>query len=414
MSVKKATKKILFVGAYPPPYGGIASHLYDLLPQLVKNNYEVVSLTQSLETRVISSLGMKNIFVNFRKTLLRNLLALIFAAVRYYKEKKDLSWREYLRAIILSLNISATIKQEKISAVFLYSITTGMAVPILKKMINNSCPIVLMIFGAFYLEPNKYKRISRYLFNVFEQCGEILSSSAYCARSISAVLSDDFPVKVVYVGVDDHVYSPNKTGDQLRSELGIPKEAIVFLFFGRMNKNMGLDFLLKKAKDIIAVHQDSCLIIAGAQSTLSFKAQELAQKYPKIKYCPDVSFYLKPAYYAACDVFFAPTMQCHACMGVSIKEAMACAKPVIASWSGGIPEAIEDGVNGYLIPIINGELDEKVFMERITYLFHQPLLRVEMGIKGREKLVENYSNEKTTQRYLDILNVLTKKQRDGN
>ena len=51
-------------------------------------------------------------------------------------------------------------------------------------------------------------------------------------------------------------------------------------------------------------------------------------------------------------------------MGVSIKEAMACGKPMIASASGGIPEAVEDGVNGFVIPFSEGKLNERIFLEK--------------------------------------------------
>ena len=46
-------KRILFIGPYPPPYGGIASHLKDLIPGLVKSNYKIVTLSWSNEEKVL-------------------------------------------------------------------------------------------------------------------------------------------------------------------------------------------------------------------------------------------------------------------------------------------------------------------------------------------------------------------------
>jgi glycosyltransferase involved in cell wall biosynthesis len=90
-------------------------------------------------------------------------------------------------------------------------------------------------------------------------------------------------------------------------------------------------------------------------------------------------------------------------MGVSIKEAMACGKPVIASTSGGIPEAVEDGINGYLIPIENGRMKDNVFLDRARNLYNESSLRKKMGDKGREIVIEKFTNEKTVKRYLDII-----------
>ena len=41
MNESNNSKKVLFYGCWPPPYGGIASHLYELLPSLAKRNVEV-------------------------------------------------------------------------------------------------------------------------------------------------------------------------------------------------------------------------------------------------------------------------------------------------------------------------------------------------------------------------------------
>jgi glycosyltransferase involved in cell wall biosynthesis len=85
---------------------------------------------------------------------------------------------------------------------------------------------------------------------------------------------------------------------------------------------------------------------------------------------------------------------------------MACAKPVIASASGGIPEAIENGVNGYLIPIKEGKVDGEAFLHRAKRLLNDPLLRVKMGEKGREKTLNLFTNDQTTQKYLEILGII--------
>ena len=59
-------KNILFVGNYPPPYGGIANHLYTLLPDLIKEKYLVTTETISTKNKKIESPFMLNSYFNLK------------------------------------------------------------------------------------------------------------------------------------------------------------------------------------------------------------------------------------------------------------------------------------------------------------------------------------------------------------
>jgi glycosyltransferase involved in cell wall biosynthesis len=74
-------------------------------------------------------------------------------------------------------------------------------------------------------------------------------------------------------------------------------------------------------------------------------------------------------------------------MGRVLLEAMAMEKPVVASRVGGIPDIVEDGVNGFLVT--PGHVNE---LEQATLrLLRDKSLAKEMGIRGRKKITERYS-----------------------
>ena len=79
---------------------------------------------------------------------------------------------------------------------------------------------------------------------------------------------------------------------------------------------------------------------------------------------------------------------------------------VIGSTSGGIPEAIEDGSNGYLIPIKSGNLDFEIFLKKTKHLIDNPNIRKQMGEIGRTKVLKTFTNEQTTQKYLNLLEIM--------
>lgn len=72
-------------------------------------------------------------------------------------------------------------------------------------------------------------------------------------------------------------------------------------------------------------------------------------------------------------------------LGRVLIEAMATGTPVIGTHVGGIPDIIQEGVTGFLVP----PADENVLAEKMVYLLENPAKALEMGKKGRE-FVQNY------------------------
>jgi glycosyltransferase involved in cell wall biosynthesis len=397
-------KKLLFFGAYPPPYGGIASHLYYLLPQLVMNGYDVVSLTLSQNEKIIKSQGMKNIFMSKSKFFRNNVFHVIVSFLRSLRYRNNIKYRDFIRIVNLSCLVDDVSKEEETRVMFVYENHNGTVIPILREYFKVTYQIAFMIFGDFYTRPEYYRNTSNYYRRIFLGTDVILSSSQYCADAISNIFGFEFSVEVIYVGVDHNLYAPANSSNPIHSRLNIPARAKILLFMGRMNKEMGLDFLLNNALSLLDLDKHIILIIAGAIGEMSHEVELMASTNDRIKFCPDVSFDDKVNYYNLCDIVVTPTLEKRACMGVAIKEAMSCAKPVIASGSGGIGEAIVDGINGYIVPIQNGEIAKEVFFKRIVYLINNQSDRERMGRNGRKKVLSSFTNEQSSKKYIDILN----------
>jgi len=82
-----------------------------------------------------------------------------------------------------------------------------------------------------------------------------------------------------------------------------------------------------------------------------------------------------------------------------ILEAMALAKPVIASRIGGIPDLVQDGQNGFLFEA--GNVPE--LAEKLRILLSNQAMAVEMGQRGRALVQSRFSNEKYITNYLNML-----------
>ena len=74
-------------------------------------------------------------------------------------------------------------------------------------------------------------------------------------------------------------------------------------------------------------------------------------------------------------------------LGLVALEAMACGTPVIASRVGGLPEVVQDGVTGFLVP----PGDVNALRERVDQLLGDPALAHRLGANAREVVLERFS-----------------------
>jgi glycosyltransferase involved in cell wall biosynthesis len=89
---------------------------------------------------------------------------------------------------------------------------------------------------------------------------------------------------------------------------------------------------------------------------------------------------------------------------LTLLEGMSSGLPVIATRVGGIPEIVDDGVNGFLVQSKNPE----AIAERILELNADPGLRRRLGETARERILERYTAEKVVGEYLEIYEKVTR------
>lgn len=166
------------------------------------------------------------------------------------------------------------------------------------------------------------------------------------------------------------------------------------LFVGRLEKRKGVDYLLKAYALVKREFPDSRLIVAGPESGL----REGYERFVKEKGLQDVIFagYVSdedlPRYYETAHVFCAPATGWES-FGIVLLEAMASARPIVASNIEGYASVLTHGREGLLVP----PKDEKALAMAIVHLLADEPLRQQMGARGRENAQE-YSWERVSRR----------------
>jgi glycosyltransferase involved in cell wall biosynthesis len=159
---------------------------------------------------------------------------------------------------------------------------------------------------------------------------------------------DTTPIALIHNGVDLERYDHQGPCCTLREEYGLPASGPMVGVVARLESEKGHPTLLEAWPAVVAAFPDATLLVIGEGSrreALETMAAELgvADRVVFTGRRDDV-----PAVTAALDVAVLPSYR--EALGLTVLEAMALSRPVVASNVGGIPEMIEDGVTGLLVP----------------------------------------------------------------
>ncbi|MGE5273389.1 MAG: glycosyltransferase [Verrucomicrobiota bacterium] len=193
--------------------------------------------------------------------------------------------------------------------------------------------------------------------------------------------------RVIRLGIelDTRVSSDGAARAETRRVMGIPDHRFVVGWIGRMTGVKRTDVVLRGFRALRDEGVDAILCMVGDGPDRS-GAEELAGELGIVRHC------LFPGYqedvgrfFAAFDVFVLPSG--NEGTPVTAIEALASGCPVVATRVGGVPDVVDDGVDGFLVaPAAVDELGS-----RLAELARDPELRARMGAAGRDRMATRYA-----------------------
>lgn len=213
--------------------------------------------------------------------------------------------------------------------------------------------------------------------------GRIIATSQTYANSSRILRKLGGQVTVVPNGVDCERFHPNVGATELRNRLRTNGK-FVLLFVGALTKwhrYKGLDILLHSLGIAVDEEPDLSLIVVG-DGELKEEYSRMAEKLGlerNVFFAGDVSDDLLPQHYALADALVLPSRDMSEGFGLTLLEANASGKPVIASEVGGIPSVVRNGYNGTLVP----PNEPRDLAKAILALKREPGKTREMGHNGR-------------------------------
>ena len=252
--------------------------------------------------------------------------------------------------------------------------------------------------------------------DAFTAADAVIAVSHGMRRDIlrSYPMIDEAKVSVVHNGIDLESWHPVEDDALVRS-LGIDPDRPSVVFVGRITRQKGLPYLLRAAA--LLPPDVQLVLCAGAPDTAEIMTEvrvgvaELQQTRTGVVWIEemldrhDLSAVLTAATTFVCPSIYEP-------LGIVNLEAMACGAAVVGTATGGIPEVIDDGVTGRLVPIAQAEdgtgtpLDPERYVADLarvlTEVVGDPASARRMGEAGRVRAERDFGWDRISKRTQEI------------
>jgi glycosyltransferase involved in cell wall biosynthesis len=370
-------KVIIITNVYLPQIGGVEFVVYHLSRTLKAENCEVSIITSH------SQPNLPPLEITDGIKVYRTYLGIFGNSARssvYFV-------LSFLPSIIRLVKIIKIEKPDIIN--FHFSDSAALYVLLLKRIF--SLPVVVSVHGndiqKFPEESLIYRRLTTAL----------LKKADFVTACSKSLLKDAIRLEPSVKGKSNPIGNGIDLSEFDLKDIYKSDKPYIFSF-GRLEHKKGFDVLINSFKIISKEFPNYDLIIAGDGAKKN-ELQNLIDNLgldKKVKLTGALSRKEILKLLNGCEIFICPSRI--EPFGIVNLEAMAAGKPVIASRVDGVPEVIEDGVNGILVEPEN----VNQLAETIANLLNDEALKSKLSITGRKIVESRYGWEVVGQRYFDL------------
>ena len=344
---------ILILGNYPPPYGGVPHHIERLSNHLSQLGHTCHIISGG--TSGFTNLNNKTLFI-YKPNIFQKIFGfgVGLKSLPYFinlsNKKISLNFlflKHLVRYIIYYSIAKRVINNYKIDLISSYNLLSYSPIAsILSK--QYSIPHIVNIFGEVYKNKLLFLSNKSFFFNTIENSTKLLSCSNHCGNSLKEIGFLNTVITQMY-GINLNHFTPgsiiNKNISQYQNS-----NKLNILFVGRQSLEMGLDIYIDVSVKILKENKNFIFFIVGQIGDFSLKAKSIILDNKENIFLIDNANYNDLAdYYRLSDIVVIPTRGDRTCSSLAAMEAMATKKPVIAFSIGGIPELINNLIDGILI-----------------------------------------------------------------
>lgn len=243
--------------------------------------------------------------------------------------------------------------------------------------IGQSHAVNVATFHAGHRKSSGYMLFRPLLLPYFRHLHGLIAVSETAEAAMSKYFKGDY--EIIPNGIDTNEFRPGVPPPE-----GLRDKRKKILYMNRLEPKKGLPHLIKALYLIKKEYPDVLLVVCGSGPFEKYYKNmvddEIAPNVMFVGTVPAQPVSVRASYYCACDVFCAPSIG-HESFGIVLLEAMACARPVVASDIDGYRHVMEDRREGFLVR----RKDERRIARAILRLLRDSDLAKRMGEHGREK-----------------------------
>ena len=266
----------------------------------------------------------------------------------------------------------------------------------------------VIVHGAEMLVPSVVPGVGRALARALSGAELLLPVSEYTANSLHSFLKKrrmpEPPMEILRARVDLDRFRPDVNTGAVKPSLGLAPEDRIVLCFGRLVPRKGVDRLIEALPDIRKRVPRAVVVVAGTGPEMGRLERMATANALPVAFAGRVPEEEAPAVYAAADVFALPVVDRWfgleiEGLGVVLLEAAAAGTPAVTGRSGGTPEAVIDGITGFVVDA----RDRAALVDRICRLLEDPGSARRMGKAGRDHVEAHFSDKVMPKALLDWL-----------
>ncbi len=227
----------------------------------------------------------------------------------------------------------------------------------------------------------------------------VACSESAASYAISEERAPERKVRVVHNGVTPLRAVERSELAQIRADLGIPPSTSVVTAVARLRPEKGLDVLIEAVGEVDQPASAVALVLAGAgpdEARLRALAGDAGAAVHFVGHQDDVA-----PWFALGDVVAMPSRR--EAFGFSAAEAMACGRPLVASSVGGLPELVEQGKTGLLVP----PDDRPALAGAIRDLLAADARRLKMGRDAQARFRDRFTFDAMVDGLLQVYDEIT-------
>ena len=324
---------------------------------------------------------------------------------RYFRSSNPIyAGNSMITQLISSLiySISTSLKINCVPSVDIIQCFDPLVLPLLKWFNFNKKRPVILRFGMGFGLSKGWQFMKRPNWAFIRLADQIIVPSHFLRNLVVANFGiSKGKVSVIPNGVNLQQFRPQLRIDKIQRKYDLGDSPVI-LFVGRIYPEKGVDLLIESIPLVQKRVKDVKLLIVGPASNEIYMKQlrslisKLGLHNVIFTGAIDVKKEL-PEIYAACTLFCCPSVHGEGFGNVAL-EALASGKPVVATRSGGLPEIIEDGKVGYIVPVMQKE----ELAQALIRILEDPDLQKTMGREARKLAEELFSWGMVANEYLKL------------